>query len=113
AITTDGRVLACPIAGEFLWNEMGNKIDALHSFKKVEIGEPCTSCDVYDICGGRCLFAYKERLWGDEGFRAVCRVTKHLIHQLEGVKGVVMEKLPQIEGEIDYPPFNNTTEIIP
>jgi len=43
----------------------------------------------------------------------VCRVTKHLIHQLEGVKGVVMENLPQIEGEMDYPPFNNTAEIIP
>lgn len=112
-ITTDGRVLACPIAGEFLWNNLGDKIDALQSFKKVEIGEPCRSCDIYDICGGRCLFAYKEQLWGWEGFRAVCRVTKHLIHQLEGVKDVVIENLPQVENEINYPSFNNTTEIIP
>ena len=113
AITTDGRVLACPIAGEFSWNELGNEIDALQSFKEVEVGEPCRSCDVYGICGGRCLFAYKEQLWGSEGFRAVCRVTKHLIHQLEGVKDVVMENLPQVESEINYPEFNNTTEIIP
>ena len=113
AITTDGRVLACPIAGEFLWNELGNKIDVLRSFKKVEIGEPCASCDVYDICGGRCLFAYKERLWGDEGFRAVCRVTKHLIRQLEEVKDIVISHLAEIEDELKYPPFNNTTEIIP
>ena len=109
AITTDGRVLACPIAGEFLWNNLGD----MHSFKKVEIGEPCRSCDVYNICGGRCLFAYKEQLWGAEGFRAVCRVTKHLIHKLEEVKDVVMNHLPEIEGKLRYPPFNNTTEIIP
>jgi len=109
AVTTDGRVLACPIAGEFLWNELGD----LHSFGKVSIGEPCTSCDFYDICGGRCLFAYKERLWGKEGFRAICRVTKYLIRQLEGVKDIVASRLPEIEDQLRYPPFNNTTEIIP
>ncbi len=109
AITTDGKVLACLIAGEFLWNELGD----IHSFKRVEIGEPCESCDVYSICGGRCLFAYKERLWDEEGFHATCGVTKHLIRQLEGVKDVVIGHLPQIEKEIDYPSFNNTTEIIP
>jgi len=112
AITTDGRVLACPIAGEFLWNNLGD----LHSFGKVELGEPCRSCDVYDLCGGRCLCAYKEQLWGDEGFRAVCRVTRHLIHELEGVKDRVvgaMERIPGMEERLRYPAFNNTTEIIP
>ncbi len=109
AITTDGRILACPIAGEFAWNEIGD----FNSFKKIEIGEPCKSCDVYTICGGRCLFFHMEKLWGERGFHSVCRITKHLIYNLENVKDIVISHLPKIEKELKYPPFNNTTEIIP
>jgi len=109
AIATDGKILACPIAGEFEWNNIGD----FNSFKKIEIGEPCKSCDVYAICGGRCLFFYKEKLWGKRGFHAVCNVTKHLIQNLEKVKDIVISNLPKIEKEMKYPPFNNTTEIIP
>ena len=109
AITTDGRILACPIAGEFAWNEIGD----FNSFKKIEIGGPCKSCDVYTICGGRCLFFHMEKLWGERGFHSVCRITKHLIYNLENVKDIVISHLPKIEKELKYPPFNNTTEIIP
>ncbi|HDS58794.1 MAG TPA: TIGR04084 family radical SAM/SPASM domain-containing protein [Thermoplasmatales archaeon] len=109
AIATDGRVIACPVAGELAWNEMGN----FHRLRQVTIGEPCTSCDLYPLCGGRCLFAYKERLWGEEGFDALCAVTRHLVEQLAGVRGVVEDALPGLEKELRYPPFNNTTEVIP
>lgn len=108
AITTDGKILACPIAGEFSWNNIGD----FNSFKNIEIGEPCKSCNVYNICGGRCLFFHKEKLWGEKGFHAVCKVTKHLIHSIEKVKNVVINDLSNFE-EIKYPLFNNTTEIIP
>ena len=104
-ITTDGKILACPIAPEFKWNVLGD----FNSFGKVNIGEPCTKCDVYTICGGRCLFAYKEKLWGNEGFVEVCNITKYLIDELKKYK----ETFAGIVGDIKYPPFNNTTEIIP
>ncbi len=105
SITTDGKILACPIAPEFKWNVLGD----FNEYKEIEIGEPCRSCDVYDICGGRCLFAYKERLWGEEGFKEVCRITKFTINEIKKH----MDILEKYKEELKYPPYNNTTEIIP
>ena len=57
----------------------------------------------------RCLFANRERLWGKEGFDAICDVTKYLIYELEKYTRIC----EPIKEKIRYPPFNNTTEIIP
>lgn len=105
AITPEGKILACPIAYEFKWNVLGD----FKGYKRIEIGEPCTKCDYYEICGGRCLFAYKERLWGEKGFEEICNVTKFLIDELKKYK----EKAKKFKEKIKYPPYNNTTEIIP
>jgi putative peptide-modifying radical SAM enzyme len=106
AITTDGKILACPIAPDFEWNNLGDLSSGYH---KIHVDEPCLSCDVYDICGGRCLFANKERLWGQEGFDVICDMTKFLIYELK-------QYIPVCETfkeKLFYPPYNNTTEIIP
>jgi len=118
AISTDGRVLACPIAVEEPWAELG---DVRHStwrecIGRVGIGEPCIGCKYVDYCGGRCLYAYRERLWGEEGFRTLCGITSTTIDLILGIKHRVQELLR--EGRIDwrslnYPPYNNSTEIIP
>lgn len=100
-ITTDGKILACPIAPEFEWNFLGN----FKGFRKIEIGEPCKTCKYYRICGGRCLFFYKERLWGEDGFNEVCKLTKFLIDE-------IYKNIDKI-GYVKYPEYNNTTEIIP
>ena len=105
AITTEGKVLACPIAPEFEWNVLG----IIGQYKKIEVGEPCKSCGVYEICGGRCLFAYKERLWGEEGFRKLCQITKFTIGEIKRY-GDVLKRYGE---KLHYPPYNNTTEIIP
>ncbi len=60
AVTTDGKILVCPIALDFEWNFLGN----FNGYHKIFVGEPCHKCPIYQICGGWCLFAYKERLWG-------------------------------------------------
>jgi putative peptide-modifying radical SAM enzyme len=104
-ISTDGTVMACPIAPDFEWNVLGT----FECFRRVHIGSPCTECSIYRVCGGRCLFAYKERLWGREGFDTICATTKHLVDSLA-------ERLPTVshlKDHINYPPYNNTTEIIP
>ena len=108
-ITTDGRVIGCPIAVEFGWNEMGN----LSGVQPIDIGAPCTSCNIYSVCGGRCLFTYKERLWGDEGFDLLCRVTSHLVEQVKTALPAATALLPDHKDQLYYPLFNNTTEIIP
>ncbi len=104
-ITTDGKIMACPIAPDFKWNFLGD----FTGYKKMEIGEPCRSCDVYDICGGRCLFAYKEKLWGEEGFRKICSITKFTINEIKKHEEILQKNKERLR----YPPYNNTTEIIP
>ena len=118
AITTNGIVTVCPIAPEFEFAKVGN----IHINKpqelpgKVTIGEPCTSCNVYDICGGRCLFANKTKLWGIQGFHKVCETVKHLIHELQRIKPKIEELIQRdvvSKEDFYYPPYNNSTEIIP
>jgi putative peptide-modifying radical SAM enzyme len=106
AITTDGTIMACPIAPDYQWNTLGSLSEG---FQRIKVDQPCPSCDIYGICGGRCLFTNKERLWGQQGFHAICSVTKHLVSQLQGYVSVC----EPIKEKFQYPPFNNTTEIIP
>ena len=103
AISPDKKIMACPIAFDFEWNMLGD----FKEFKRVGIGEPCIKCNFFNICGGRCLFFHKEWLWGEEGFEAVCDVTKFLIKELKKYEDIWKKY------NIKYPPYNNTTEIIP
>jgi putative peptide-modifying radical SAM enzyme len=118
AIGTDGRVLACPIAPEFSFNILGNIYNSkpIDLPRKVRISEPCTSCEYYKYCGGRCLFANKTMLWGREGFEKVCNIVKHLIDSLLKYRGRVLELVGEgvvrLE-DIRYPPYPNSVEIIP
>jgi len=118
AITPSGRILVCPVAPEFKFANVGH-IRTSHPKDlpyKVTIGEPCLSCDYYSICGGRCLFANKTKLWGEKSFKEVYLTVKHLIDEMIALK-------PKIEKLINdgivkkedfyYPPYNNSTEIIP
>lgn len=117
AISTSGKIFACPISPSdefFVGNIFENKPSDLPG--KAKIGEPCTSCDYLDTCGGRCLYANKTMLWGEKMFKKICNVTKFLID-------IIRESIPKIDNlvldgivswdEILYPKYNNTTEIIP
>ncbi len=114
AITTDGRITACPVCADFEWNVAGSLEEGIK--KIVEIREPCVSCEYGFICGGRCLFFNREWLWGREGFELVCKTCKHLIEEVRmaipSVLRAVEEGLLEMR-DLYYPPFNNTTEIIP
>ncbi|RLG48411.1 MAG: putative peptide-modifying radical SAM/SPASM domain-containing protein [Thermoproteota archaeon] len=118
AISTDGRILACPIAADVKWAYLGDiqqkRPEDLRD--SILIEEPCVSCDVFRYCGGRCLYTYKERLWGEGGFRKVCDLTKHMISELlkisHEVRQLMKSRIVRPE-QVLYPRFNNTTEIIP
>ncbi len=115
AITTDGRVVACPVCADFEWNVLGT-IEDLADLRRVEINEPCRSCELRSICGGRCLFFNRERLWGEEGFNLICSAAKHLINEIARLKPEIEELVENgvVEKEmLCYPRYNNTTEIIP
>jgi len=117
AILPNGNIIACPIAVDVKWAYLGH-ITTHNPFElpgKVSISEDCRSCPYYSICGGRCLYANKERYWGEEGFKEVCFVTKSTIDMvLQGIKKVENAVGKEILLKIfNYPEYNNTTEIIP
>ncbi len=111
AVNTDGSILACPIAVDVEWAKLGRIEDGLEGLKASPgIGEPCTSCPYFRVCGGRCLYSYMERLWGDEGFQVVCKVTKKTIDMLrEKTDGLTLKE----KRAAFYPSYNNTVEIVP
>jgi len=118
AITPRGEILTCPVCPEFEFAHVGDIRNALPERIRgsVRVGEPCTSCDILDECGGRCLFANKNPLWGAEGQEKVCGTVRHLISELESIRPEVERLLA--EGvitwkQLDYPDTNNCCEIIP
>lgn len=118
AIHTDGSIGVCPISPDWEFSKVGNirttKPSELRDVMKVS--EPCPSCEAYGVCGGRCLFVNRERLWGQEGFNKVCGTVKHLIGRLKEalpeVRRLVDEGIVSLE-DFAYPEFNNGCEIIP
>ncbi len=118
AITPRGEILTCPICPEFEFALLGDVRTASPEDirDRVHVGEPCTSCDIKDICGGRCLFANKTKLWGEEGQEKVCGTVRHLVSELERIRPMVEELLEAgiiSWDELDYPKINNCCEIIP
>jgi putative peptide-modifying radical SAM enzyme len=118
AIHVDGSIGVCPISPDWEFTIVGNIRDTNPSELRriMRVDEPCPSCDESGICGGRCLFANKERLWGEEGFRKVCGTVKHLISTLREyiptIESLIDEGSVSLE-DFDYPEYNNGCEIIP
>jgi len=118
AIHVDGSIGVCPISPDWDFSLVGNiwdsKPNELSNCMKVD--EPCPTCEEFGICGGRCLFVNKQRLWGDEGFEKICAITRHLIDQLKRyvpkVQGLIESGQITVD-EFNYPEYNNGCEIIP
>lgn len=118
AVLPSGKVLACPVAFDAEWAYLGDIWSSTPPdlVGKVGVGEPCTTCDAFELCGGRCLYAHFERYWGREGFRAVCELTKHLVREVRRMAPEVKRLIASgalNRGDVFYPPFNNTVEVVP
>ncbi|MGY5877174.1 MAG: TIGR04084 family radical SAM/SPASM domain-containing protein [Candidatus Thorarchaeota archaeon] len=118
AIHVDGSIGVCPISPDWEFSIIGHITESSPSSirNSMTVDEPCPSCDVFGICGGRCLFANKQRLWGDEGFDKVCGTVRYLIDALQSklvqVRELVNDGTLDLT-DFDYPEFNNGCEIIP
>jgi putative peptide-modifying radical SAM enzyme len=91
-ITTDGKIAACPIMNNVKNFYAGDldSFESLDNLKKFNVGEPCTSCEYLDVCGGRCLYSNQAKLWPSEGEELICKTIIHLIESLK-------EKTPEIK----------------
>ncbi len=94
-ITTDGKIIACPIMNGMEDFCVGNiKENNPERLKEISVVEPCLSCDYYGLCGGRCLYSNHAKLWPPEGEKQICNTIKHFIDSIK-------EKMPEIKSLID------------
>ncbi len=83
AISTSGKIVACPIMNNIKDFECGNLDTNPSNLKKINIINPCTECEEQKICGGRCLYSNYAKLWGEEGEKIICDSIKYLIKKLK------------------------------
>ncbi|MFB0563817.1 MAG: TIGR04084 family radical SAM/SPASM domain-containing protein [Candidatus Lokiarchaeia archaeon] len=117
AIHPSGVITACPISSDpelvvgNIWNS-----HPLELRNSMMVGPPCPECEIYWICGGRCLYANMKKHWGEEGFKKVCGTVKHLIKELENIKTKIVKLINKKMLSLkyfNYPEINNCCEIIP
>ncbi|MBN2153888.1 MAG: TIGR04084 family radical SAM/SPASM domain-containing protein [Candidatus Lokiarchaeota archaeon] len=117
-ICTDGRITACPIASDFYHIfQMGTIQESTPDDlkKAMDVVEPCPSCDIYSICGGRCLYANKLKPWGEDGYAKVCESVRHLVTAVQAVLPRIQALIASGElapSQFDYFRYNGA-EIIP
>jgi putative peptide-modifying radical SAM enzyme len=85
AIQTDGHIVPCPSMWGMRDFYLGHisTADPL-KLRKVFVGEPCTSCKIFGICGGRCLYANITNRWKPEAYRLVCKTVENMIQAIVG-----------------------------
>ena len=116
AIQTDGHIVPCPTMWGMKDYYLGHISNANPSkLPKVFVGEQCTKCDVFNVCGGRCLYANVTKRWAVEDYTLVCNTVRNLID-------AVAKEVPRIRklmenGRISLKDFEfmkyNGCEIIP
>jgi len=80
AIQTDGHIVPCPSMWGMRDFYLGH-ISTAHPLRlrKVFVGEPCTSCGIFNVCGGRCLYANITKRWKPEAYKLVCKTVENLV----------------------------------
>jgi putative peptide-modifying radical SAM enzyme len=91
AITTSGKVVACPIMNCIKDFECGNLNSNPRELKKIDVSGNCLGCDYLGLCGGRCLYWNKSRLWPEEGNDLICDSIKFLIDELKSREKEIRE----------------------
>jgi len=90
AITTNGKVIACPIMNCITDFECGNLSTDPKKLKKFDVKGRCLKCSEKDLCGGRCLYWNYAHLWPEKGDDMICSTVKHYIGELK-------KRLPEIK----------------
>ncbi|MCX9012208.1 MAG: TIGR04084 family radical SAM/SPASM domain-containing protein [Candidatus Methanoperedens sp.] len=118
-VMPDGRLSACPVSIDFDFSVIGSIYHDAPSYlcNKVCVGEPCTSCNIFNICGGRCLFVNRAQdMLRRNGYALICSTVKHLAGEMQVALPQVRELIDKgglKRQDFEYPEFNNGCEIIP
>jgi len=116
AVQTDGNIIPCPSMWGMKKYYLGHisNADPL-KLKRVFVGEPCTKCDIFNICCGRCLYANITKRWSIEEYSIVCKTVRNFVEAL--VKELSRIRKSIEKGRINVKDFEfmkyNGCEIIP
>lgn len=94
SIMTNGWIAPCPIMvgmKDYYAGHISNTNP--QNLKEIPIQKPCTECDIYDFCGGRCLYSNIVRPWGKH-YTLVCDTVRNLHDAL-------LENLPSIKNLLE------------
>lgn len=92
-IATNGKISVCPIMHDSTVFQIGDIWNSNpENLKKIFVEEPCSCCDILDLCGGRCLYSNMAKLWPKEGQELICDSVRSLIE-------TIREKIQEI-GEL-------------
>ena len=114
AITTNGKIVACPIMNNIKSFEAGTLDTFPKKLKKFSVPK-CKNCDYYSYCGGRCLYWRSACLWPEKGDELICKSIKHLIKELKNQESKIKDLLDKkiiTKKEFDYEKYFGP-EIIP
>jgi len=84
-IQTDGYIIPCPTMWGMKKYYLGNIKDSNPlNLTKIPIElSPCIDCDIFGLCGGRCLYANITKRWGKEAYEQVCKNTREVIESVK------------------------------
>jgi putative peptide-modifying radical SAM enzyme len=96
AIQTDGNIIPCPTFWGMKKYYLGNiKYSNPLELEKIHINSPpCIKCDIFGLCGGRCLYSNILKRWNVEEYEHVCINTRELISSMK-------KEMPRIKQLID------------
>lgn len=115
AVGTDGSIYPCPVMAGLRGFKLGNltsdpkKLTCKYNFKV------CERCDVFGLCGGRCMYGNYMMPWGESGHEMVCKTVRNLIASLKSILPETKELLKNKtikEDDFDFVWYNGA-EIIP
>jgi putative peptide-modifying radical SAM enzyme len=116
AIQTDGCIVPCPTMWGMKDYYLGhiNEANPL-KLKKVFVREPCIKCDIFNVCGGRCLYANITRRWKTEEYSLVCTTVRNLVDaiakEVERIRKLIDDGRISLQ-DFEYMKYNGC-EIIP
>jgi uncharacterized protein len=117
AIQTDGFIIPCPTMWGMKNYYLGHisNADPL-KLKKILVGDgPCTTCDILNVCGGRCLYANVTKRWNSDAYAAICSTVRSLVNAI----GAELPRIKRLisNGKVSLSDFEfmkyNGCEIIP
>ena len=117
AIQTDGYIIPCPTMWGMKKYYLGNiaTSDPLQLKKIFADQPPCTNCQIFNVCGGRCLYTNITKRWSDEAYSKVCHTVAELVETVKAETPRIQQLIKN--GKISLKDFDflkyNGCEIIP